>query len=155
MVVLSMESSSLLFAVCLFGLILLPLGESVIWSPSLAIHGTTRNGLIRDYFRSGYTYSMMVKILWLVHGIRLSLRHLKRVVKALGMQRRVRLTGAVFRQVLTAIRVSVTGHMMVWHHTDFHGIICFRWKYYTRGSNYATGHCGIGYGGSTGFQYPG
>ena len=56
---------------------------------------------------------MMVKILWLVHGIRLSLRHLKRVVKALGMQRRVRLTGAVFRQVLTAIRVSVTGHMMV------------------------------------------
>lgn len=113
MVVLSMESLSLLFAVCLFGLILLPLGESVIWSPSLASHGTTRNGLIRDYFRSGYTYSMMVKILWLVHGIRLSLRHLKRVVKALGMQRRVRLTGAVFRQVLTAIRVSVTGHMMV------------------------------------------
>lgn len=112
-----METLRLLFAVCLFCLTLCPLGESIIWSPSLARHGTTRNDLIRDYFRSGYTYSVIVKILWLVHGIRLSLRHLKRVVKALGLQRRVQLTRAVFRQVVTAIRVSLTSHMIVRHHT--------------------------------------
>ena len=64
---------------------------------------------------------MIVKILWLVHGIHLSLRHLKRVVKALGLQRKVQLTRAVFRQVVTAIRVSLISHMIVRHHTDFHG----------------------------------
>ena len=44
--------------------------------------------MIEDYFGLGFSYSEVLSFLQVYHGIRLSLRHLKRILKKRGLPRR-------------------------------------------------------------------
>ena len=44
--------------------------------------------MIEDYFGLGFSYSEVLSFLQVYHGIRLSLRHLKRILKKRGLRRR-------------------------------------------------------------------
>ena len=53
------------------------------------VHGPeNRNILIESYFNLGFGYEEILGFLVLCHGIRLSLRHLKRILKGLNLKRR-------------------------------------------------------------------
>ena len=57
--------------------------------PSLVDDGNTpREVLIEEYFKAGLNYSEISAFLFLVHGVLLSVRQLKRILKAMGLQRR-------------------------------------------------------------------
>ena len=45
----------------------------------------SRDSLIQDYFRQGYSHQLF---LYFIHGISLSLRQLKRILRRLGLRRR-------------------------------------------------------------------
>ena len=47
-----------------------------------------RNDLIEQYFHLGLTYSEIMSFLLLRHGVRLSLRQLKRILRSRGLRRR-------------------------------------------------------------------
>lgn len=67
----------LLTGVCLLQLI-----------PSVCcINEIVRNQLITHYFHLGYKYSEIIGFMFCVHGISLSLRNLKRILRKLGLQR--------------------------------------------------------------------
>ena len=44
--------------------------------------------MIEDYFGLGFSYSEVLSFLQVYHDIRLSLRHLKRILKKRGLRRR-------------------------------------------------------------------
>ena len=48
----------------------------------------TRDLIISSYFHSRYTYATILSFLKQFHGIKLSIRQLKRVLKRLGLKRR-------------------------------------------------------------------
>ena len=48
----------------------------------------TREGLIRKYFNLGFPYHEILVFLSKFHGIMLSLRHVKRLLKTMGLRRR-------------------------------------------------------------------
>lgn len=50
---------------------------------------TQRDKLIKEYFDLGYTYKEIVASLVCTHGITLSLRHLKRILKRHGLRRKL------------------------------------------------------------------
>ena len=50
---------------------------------------TMRNRLIREYFSHGLAYDEIIAILQEKHGIQLSLRHLKRLLRTYGLSRRI------------------------------------------------------------------
>ena len=47
-----------------------------------------RNYLIKEYFRLGFNYTKILSFLALYHGVRLSLRHLKRILVSQGLRRK-------------------------------------------------------------------
>ena len=70
------------------------------------LRGLSRNELITVYFFDGYGYKKIIILLRLLHGICLSLRQLKRILRELGLRRRVIYSFTYLRQVETVIRVS-------------------------------------------------
>ncbi len=48
----------------------------------------TRNELVESYFHRGYEYWAIICFLYFLHGIKLSLRQLKRILKMLNLRRR-------------------------------------------------------------------
>ena len=74
------------------------------WSPSL--EGGLRDELVRHYFRAGHKYGTILRFLRAVHGVSLSMRQLKRVLKRLGLRRRVQKSAQTLRSVSRLIRVS-------------------------------------------------
>ena len=56
--------------------------------PNLRRGNRDRDALIEDYFGLGFSYSEVLSFLQVYHGIRLSLRHLKRILKKRGLRRR-------------------------------------------------------------------
>ena len=58
------------------------------YSPEIQNTARTRDELIQDYFNLGLTAPEIVSFLVCLHGIQISLRHLKRVLKRLGCTRR-------------------------------------------------------------------
>ena len=56
--------------------------------PNLRRGNGDRDALIEDYFGLGFSYSEVLSFLQVYHGIRLSLRHLKRILKKRGLRRR-------------------------------------------------------------------
>jgi hypothetical protein len=65
-----------------------------------------RDELIRYYFSLGYEYRLIVCFLHFKHGIGISLRQLKRVLRRLGLKRRVRVTRALLSDAIQLIQVS-------------------------------------------------
>ena len=56
--------------------------------PTVRDGNIDRNHLIEEYFRLGFNYPEIISFLLLCHGIRLSLRQLKRILKSRGLRRR-------------------------------------------------------------------
>ena len=56
--------------------------------PNLRRGKEDRDALIEDYFGLGFSYSELLSFLLVYHGIRLRLRHLKRILKKCGLRRR-------------------------------------------------------------------
>ena len=75
------------------------------WSPSLELGA--RDYLIRLYFAAGHKYRTILQFLHVVHGIKLSMRHLKRVLKSLGLRRRAPRNASSLRLVSRLIQVRV------------------------------------------------
>ena len=73
--------------------------------PTQLSRGLSRDELIKEYFLEGYEYRLIICFLYFVHGLTLSLRQLKRVLRAMDLHRRVR---PRFNHVMvrTLIRVS-------------------------------------------------
>ena len=60
----------------------------LVCSP-LSVRGSPdRDDLIAWYFDLGYEYKLIVCFLWFIHGVRISLRHLSRIIRQLGLRRR-------------------------------------------------------------------
>ena len=66
----------------------------------------TRDDIIRVYFSRGYTYSLIVCFLQFVHGISVSLRQLKRILRRLNLRRRRAIDRNILRRATTLIMVS-------------------------------------------------
>ena len=58
------------------------------YSPAIRNNAVTREEIIENYFNLGLTASEIALFLVSVHGIRISLRHLKRILRQLGCTRR-------------------------------------------------------------------
>lgn len=58
------------------------------YHPVLTSSSGKRQHLIRQYFDLGYTYKEIIMSLLCSHGIVLSLRHLKRLIRRMGLRRR-------------------------------------------------------------------
>ena len=67
----------------------------------------TREGLIRKYFNLGFPYHEILVFLSKFHGIMLSLRHLKRLLKTMGLRRRCE--GSPMNEVVSAIERELRG----------------------------------------------
>lgn len=86
------KKSSLLFA---FITIAYCIGQSLsvvpTYIPALTSQTShqSRNTLIVSYFNLGLSYTEIICFLLLQHGIRMSLRHLKRIISSNGLSRRV------------------------------------------------------------------
>ena len=64
-------------------------GATQDYLPAFQRRQMTRNGLILQYFNLGMKYAEIVAFLSSYHGITLSVRQLKRVLKQLGRSRRI------------------------------------------------------------------
>ena len=78
--------------------------ETVV-SPALS-RGFSRGDLIKQYFFEGYEYCVIICFLYFVHGIRLSVRQLKRVLRCMNLGRRVHPSSHYHRTVRSLIQVS-------------------------------------------------
>lgn len=59
-----------------------------VYQPFLNPIGDDRNTLVKRYFDLGLQYKEILEFLDTLHGIKLSLRHLKRILQSMGLQRR-------------------------------------------------------------------
>ena len=71
-----------------------------------ACAASTRDDIIRHYFSCGYTYSLIVCLLHFVHGVTLSLRQLKRILRRLNLRRRRAIDRTVLRRAAALLMVS-------------------------------------------------
>ena len=64
--------------------------ESILppYLPALRSGERSRNLLIQEYFNLGFGYTEILAFFCIIHGIRLSLRHLKRILCRIGLRRR-------------------------------------------------------------------
>jgi len=62
--------------------------------------------LIEDYFYKGYTYETIRQFLYVKNGVQVSLRHLKRILRCLGLKRRGNLTLDTIEKAMKAILVN-------------------------------------------------
>ena len=78
---------------CFFAIPLILLHISVSWClpnylPTLRNGNPARDPLIEEYSRPGFNYAEILSFLLLCHGIRLSVRHLKTILRSRGLRRR-------------------------------------------------------------------
>ena len=69
-----------------------------------------RDSLISEYFFLGYPYKLILCFLSFVHGISLSLRQLKRILRQLDLRRRPPRVVSVNRQQVVDILIRVSNH---------------------------------------------
>ena len=70
-------------------------------SPALS-PGPSREDLIKMYFFEGYEYRVIACFLYFKHGITLSVRQLKRLLRGMRLRRRVR-PGADYCRVIASL----------------------------------------------------
>ena len=78
---------------------------AAVLTPTALLYGREREELVHDYFRDGYEYKV---ILYFVHGICLSLRQLKRILKQLDLRRRGSRSAATDQEITELIKVGVS-----------------------------------------------
>ena len=78
--------------------------ETVV-SPALS-RGLSREDLIKQYFFEGYEYCVIICFLYFVHGIRLSVRQLKMILRCMNLRRRVHPSSHYHRTIRRLIQVS-------------------------------------------------
>ena len=66
-----------------------------------------REDLIEVYFSCGYPYRLIVCFLHFVHGITLSLRQLKRILRRLNLRRRRTIDRSLIAQAVILINVNL------------------------------------------------
>lgn len=66
-----------------------------------------RDKLVAWYFSLGYSYKLILCFMYFSHGISLSLRQLKRVLKKLNLRRRRPLTRQLIDSTLAILQVSI------------------------------------------------
>ena len=101
-VVMKMVLSAVWLILCL------PSGMSIM--PSyipVSSENSDRNYLIECYFKLGLDYSEILSFLLLSHGIRLSLRQLKRVLFSRGLRRRKNYSEA--QEIIAAVERELEG----------------------------------------------
>ena len=95
--------------------------------------GETLNGIVRDYFKKGYTYVEILEFLKVGHKAKISLSTLKRALKKLNCFRRP-LPGkkANFDEVKEVMREelystgSILGYGKLWSHLNTSGVLVRR-----------------------------
>ena len=75
--------------------------------PTLQVNPGGRNDIVESYFRLGFDYTEILLYLVLFHGISLSLRQLKRVLKSKGLGRRR--NSSDVREVCQAVEEELRG----------------------------------------------
>ena len=71
-------------------------------------NGSGRDALVRMYFKQGYSYKNIVLMLTTLHGVRISLRTLKRILNRLKLKKRVAISEELTRSVIEAVRKETT-----------------------------------------------
>ena len=77
-------------------------GAMVMTTPGMESSSLTREELIIMYFFKGYPYKLIVEFLVSIHGIVLSKRQLKRILKSMGLRRKGPQT-PLFNQILRSL----------------------------------------------------
>ena len=88
----------------------------VIYTRGVALYlwmAATREILIYKYFHDGHSYRVILLLLGALHGIKLSLRQLQRIVRQMGLCRRARLSQSFLRRL---IRVSYNIRSYIYMH---------------------------------------
>ncbi len=65
-----------------------------------------RDYLIANYFTEGHRYSLIICYLCYIHGISISLRQLKRILKRLNLSRRSSVSAQTITRTAALMRVS-------------------------------------------------
>jgi hypothetical protein len=92
-----METERMMFFVCICT-VLLALPPCVLG---------TRDVLVEYYFNVGYDYGLIVCFLHFLHGITISLRQLKRILRRLGLRRRTLQDRTLLLDTLRVIEVGL------------------------------------------------
>ena len=114
----------------LMGILAYCVGQSTaIRPPPALLQGVGRDQLITLYFWEGFQYKAIICFLYFVHGIALSLRQLKRILKRLHLRRRPRasLRGSLIRHLLQ-VRQYPRHFLLCWlvsaHQKCLHSCYC-------------------------------
>ena len=72
-----------------------------------------RNSLIKAYFLEGYEYRLIACFLYFVDGISISVRQIKRVLRAMNLRRNMRRSANLMRTIrhLVVVHVNYTADM--------------------------------------------
>lgn len=88
------------------------------YNPAIAVDGSTRSELIEKYFNLGLRASEILAFLSNVHGIRLSLRQLKRILRSSGCRRRN--AASDFDNVVQIMEVELRGSSSLLGYRSMH-----------------------------------
>ena len=102
------------------------------YTPALAnrnrVGNNIREALITAYFRQSYSNADILLFLLNVHGIVLSLSHLKRILRRLGLKRRKQITNDTLQQTLDEVQAELNssgkclGYKSMWRRLRNKGI---------------------------------
>lgn len=70
---------------------------------------STRDNLIKAYFKQGYSYPDIILFLFTINGIRIGLTQLCTILRRLGLRRRVEHNEEQMRRTLDVVRREIAG----------------------------------------------
>ena len=106
----------------------------VVSSLSLVVSAcaaSTREDIIRMYFSHGYSYNLIVCFLYFVHGISMSLRQLKRILRRLNLRRRHTTNRENIQRATALIVVTFKQYFMCQYNSYYRLVLA---DYYTASS---------------------
>ena len=71
------------------------------------VAAATRDGLIRHYFFEGFEYRLIACFLYFVHGINISVRQIKRVLRVFNLRRKSRWNSSSIRTIRNLVLVCL------------------------------------------------
>ena len=78
----------------------------MVYVVSMVYIAMNRDELVSWYFNLGYNYEVIVCFLHFLHGVDISLRQLKRVLKRLNLKRRHPTDPALINRAINTMRVG-------------------------------------------------
>lgn len=109
----------------------------------------SRDEVITLYFRCGYSYKLILCFLFALHGIYLSLRQLKRILRRLGLRRRHPINFHIIDQSMRAIQVILMAYFSCCFLYTLH---TYRLNCMVQEAFLAIGPCAIDFNNNMGFQ---